>query len=102
MIPEIERYIVELIMATRTPERYDSQLADSISYGASPRGTIALDLCARAHAWLAGRRYVTPEDVQAVLFDVLRHRFGLSFEAEANGLTADDILSQLLNWVSAP
>ena len=102
MIPEIERYIVELIMATRTPERYDAKLKNYISYGASPRGTIALDKCARAHAWLAGRTYVTPEDVQSVVFDVLRHRFGLTFEAEAQNITTDQIIAQLLNLVTAP
>lgn len=102
MIPEIERYIVEIIIATRHPERYDTEIAKYIQYGASPRGTIALDKCARAHAWLAGRTYVTPEDVQAVVFDVLRHRFSVNFEAEAQGITTNQMIAQLMNLVAAP
>ena len=77
---------MQLVMATRTPAKFDAELADWIAYGASPRGSIALDRCARAHAWLAGRDFVSPEDIQAVLFDVLRHRIILSFEAEAAGI----------------
>ena len=102
MIPELERYLVEIIMATRKPERYNPQLGNYVSYGASPRGTIALDKCARAHAWLAGRSFATPEDVQAVVFDVLRHRFSVSFEAEAQGITTDQVIAQLLNLIAAP
>ncbi len=79
MADAVEEYLVQLVMATRTPAKYDSELAEWISYGASPRGSIALDRCARAHAWLAGRDFVSPEDIQAVLFDVLRHRLILSF-----------------------
>jgi MoxR-like ATPase len=70
-----------------------------ISYGASPRATIALDRCARAHAWLQGRDYVSPEDVQAIAYDVLRHRVLLSFEAEAGGLSADDFIRELLTLI---
>ena len=70
-----------------------------ISYGASPRGTIALDRCARAQAWLQGRDYVSPEDIQAVVFDTLRHRILLSFEAEAEGLTSDDVIHELVRRV---
>ena len=102
MVSAVEEYIVQLIAATREPERYDDQLAKQIEFGASPRATIALDRCARAHAWLAGRDYVTPEDVQQILPDVLRHRLGLSFSAEAAGVKTDDVITDLLRWVSAP
>src|SRR5207249_2893010 len=77
----IDRYVVELVNATRTPERYDAQLRKWIEVGASPRGAIGLDRCARAHAWLGGRDFVTPDDVRAVAHDVLRHRIILSYEA---------------------
>ena len=92
MVPEVEEYIVALVMATREPDAYGQELAQAIEYGVSPRGTIALDRCARAHAWLAGRDFVTPEDVQAVASDVFRHRFTLSFEAEALGVTKNQVL----------
>ena len=88
--------IVQLVVATRSPGAYDAKLAGWIEYGASPRATIALDRCARAHAWLAGRDFVSPDDVQAVAADVLRHRLLLSFEAEANGVRPDDVTSALL------
>ena len=92
----VEQYIVELIIATRKPELYSEQLASWLEYGGSPRATIALDRCARAHAWLAGRDFVSPEDVQAMAPDVLRHRLILSFEAEANGVTPDQVIRELL------
>ncbi|MEM1090579.1 MAG: MoxR family ATPase [Pseudomonadota bacterium] len=100
--PELERYMVELVLATREPGRYGDDLASWISFGASPRGTIALDRCAKAHAWLAERDYVSPEDVQAVAFDALRHRLLMSFEAEAEGVDANALIAQLLERVPVP
>ena len=94
--PAVEEYIVQLVMASRQPEKYSSDLAAWIDFGASPRGTIALDSCARAHAWLQGKDFVSPDDVQAVAADVLRHRLILSFEAEANGITTDAVIDELL------
>lgn len=102
MIPSVENYIVHLIMATRQPDKFSDDLASSIEFGVSPRGTIALDKCARAHAWLQGKDYVSPEDVQAVVFDVLRHRLSLSFEAEAKGMQKDQVIQLLLEYVTAP
>ena len=99
MAPAVEEYLVQLLLASRDPSPYSADLARWVSYGASPRGTIALDRCARARAWLQGRDYVSPEDVQAVAFDTLRHRILLSFEAEAEGLTADDIIRELISRV---
>ncbi len=99
MAPPVQEYLVHLVLATRDPSPYGDHLARWVSFGASPRGTIALDRCARAHAWLRGRDFVSPEDVQAVLFDVLRHRVLISFEAEAEGHTADDFLLELLQRV---
>jgi MoxR-like ATPase len=99
MSPAVETYIVQLVIATRQPGTYDQRLADWIDYGGSPRATIALDRCARAHAWLAGRDFVGPDDVQAVAADALRHRLLLSFEAEANGVTPDDVIRELLAQV---
>ena len=95
MAPEVEEYIIQLIMATRNPENYGDDVATWLEYGASPRGTISLDRCARAHAWIQGRDFVSPDDVQEVLFDVLRHRILLSFEAEASGITPDKVLETL-------
>lgn len=97
--PAIEEYMVQLTMATRNPGNYSEQLASWIEFGGSPRATIALDRCARAHAWLAGRDFVSPDDVQAIAHDVFRHRLILSFEAEANGVTADQVIDELLNQV---
>lgn len=99
MAPEVEEYIIQLIMATRNPGTYGDDLENWIDFGASPRGTIALDRCARAHAWIAGNDFVSPDDVQAVLFDVLRHRVLLSFEAEASGVTPDKVLATILERV---
>ncbi len=95
MAPEVEEYIIQLIMATRKPENYGDDLASWLEYGASPRGTISLDRCARAHAWIQGRDFVSPDDVQETLFDCLRHRILLSFEAEASGITADRVLETI-------
>ncbi len=99
MEPSVEEYIVQLINASRYPARYSEALAGWLDYGASPRGTIALDRCARAHAWLHERDFVSPDDVQSVAHDVLRHRLLLTFEAEAEGKDADHIISQLLSIV---
>ena len=84
------------------PEKYDETLKNTIAFGASPRATIALDKCAKINAWLSGRDFVTPEDVHAVVYDVLRHRIILSFEAQAGGLTSDDIIASLLKIVPLP
>ena len=99
MAPAVEEYILQLVMATRHPERYSKELASWIDFGASPRGTIALDLCSRAHAWLKGNDFVSPEDVHDVVRDVLRHRVLLSFEAEAAGVDPDKVLGVLLELV---
>ena len=96
LAPAVEEYLVQLVLATRDPTPYGADMADWVDYGASPRATIALDRCARSHAWLAGREYVSPEDVQAIAPDVLRHRVILNFEAEADGITADDFIAALL------
>ena len=101
MAEAVEEYILQLVMATRDPSVYSAELATWIEFGASPRGTIALDLCARAHAWLQGKDFVSPEDVHEVFHDVLRHRVLLSFEAEAAGVTPDKVLSMILELVPA-
>ncbi len=97
--PSVERYIVELVVATRDPSGYDESLARYVEYGASPRGTIALNRTARAHAWLQGRDYVSPTDVQAIAPDVLRHRVLLSYQAQAEGVNVDQFVSRLLELV---
>ncbi|MEC8012159.1 MAG: MoxR family ATPase [Pseudomonadota bacterium] len=102
MHESVEEYIVEIIQSTRTPERYSDKLAKAISFGASPRATLAMDRCARVNAWLAGRDYVTPDDVQKVAPQILRHRIGLSFQAEAQGLSAHQVVTQLIMLVSTP
>lgn len=99
MAPAVEDYIVQLVIATRQPEQYSDSLNNWLDFGASPRATIALDRCARAHAWLQNRDFVSPDDVQAIAHDVLRHRLILSFEAEANGMTADQVIDDLLSLV---
>jgi len=99
MAESLEQYIVQLIMATRHAGQYSPELGRYIAYGASPRATIALERCARAKAWLSGREFVTPDDVQAVFHNVLRHRLILSYEAEAEGVQVDTVLSQLLQKV---
>jgi MoxR-like ATPase len=98
----LEEYIVQVVLATRDPSRYGEDLSGALQYGASPRASIALDRCSRARAWLAGRDYVTPEDIQAVAHDVLRHRVLLSFEAEAAGQTPDEIINLILERVGVP
>lgn len=99
MAEPVEEYLVQLIEATRRPQKYHASLASLIEYGASPRGTIALDRCSRARAWLDGRDFVSPDDVQAVAHDCLRHRLILSFEAEAEGLNSDSTIDRLLEQV---
>lgn len=99
MSEAVEHYMVQLVIATRNPAPYSQQLASWIEYGGSPRATIALDRCSRAHAWLKGQDFVGPDDVQAIAADVLRHRLILSFEAEANGVTPDQVISELLALV---
>ena len=92
---------MQLVMASRNPANYSADLAAWIEFGASPRGTIALDSCSRAHAWLNDKNFVSPDDVQAVLHDVFRHRIIVSFEAEAMGVDADKILDILVQRVAA-
>ena len=98
----IETYLVDLIFATRYPERYSDQLRSWIEVGASPRGGIGLDKCSRAHAWLGGRDYVTPDDIRAVVHNVLRHRLILSYEANADGITADHVIKEIVSQVAVP
>ncbi|HVH19059.1 MAG TPA: MoxR family ATPase [Myxococcota bacterium] len=98
----LEEYIVQLVLATRDPSPYGEDLAGTVAWGASPRGTIALDRCSRARAWLEGRSYVTPEDVHAIAHDVLRHRVLLGYEAEARGLAPDALIDALLARVPLP
>ncbi len=98
----VEKYLIELIMATRNIAKYDSNLEKMIRYGASPRATIALDKCAKINAWLEGRDFVTPEDINAVIYDVLRHRIILSFEAMAESVTSDNIIASILRAVPLP
>lgn len=100
--PQLERYLVELVLASRTPQRYDAGLGRRIAWGASPRGSIALERCARARAWLAGRDYATPEDVRAVAADVLRHRVLPSYEAVAEGWDGERLVAELLRLVPLP
>jgi MoxR-like ATPase len=98
----LESYLIELVLATRSAERYGDDLAGWIEYGASPRATMALDRCARAYAWLNGRDFVSPEDIQTIAPDVLRHRIILSFEAEAEGITPDRFIAELIGRVAVP
>jgi MoxR-like ATPase len=102
LAPTLEEYIVQLVVATRDPTPYSETLKRWVRFGASPRATIGLERCARAHAWLEGRDYVSPEDIQAVAHDVLRHRILLTFEAEAEGITTDHVVSEILNHVAVP
>ena len=100
--PALERYLVELVLASRDAARYDAALARRIAWGASPRGSIALERCARAHAWLAGRDFVTPDDVRAIAPDVLRHRILPSYEATAEGWDGERLVRELLEKVPLP
>ncbi|HJP50831.1 MAG: MoxR family ATPase [Pseudomonadales bacterium] len=101
MAPVVEDYMVQLTMATRRPEVFGEDLANWLDYGASPRGTISLDLCARANAFLLGKDFVSPDDVQAIVHDVFRHRIIVSFEAEATGIDADHVIDTLVQRVAA-
>ncbi|MFV0291445.1 MAG: AAA family ATPase [Mangrovibacterium sp.] len=96
----VEQYIVDLIDATRFPQKYDNELAALIDFGASPRGTLAIDNCARAKAWLSGRKFVSPDDVRAVIHDVLRHRIILSYEANATGVTVESVIDKILELIA--
>ena len=100
--PALEQYLTQLVLATRNPRRYDDAWARWIAWGASPRASIALDRCARARAWLAGRDYALPEDVQGVAHEVLRHRVLPGYEAEADGVRVDAIVDRLLQLVPLP
>jgi MoxR-like ATPase len=100
MAPAVEQYIVALMEATRYPERYNKDLRKWIQIGASPRGTIGLDKCSRAYAWLKGRDYVRPDDVQAIAHDVLRHRIILSYDAQAEGIKANQVVSKIIELVA--
>ncbi len=102
LAPSLEEYIVQLVLATRSPGNWDPELEGLISFGASPRATIGLDRCARARAWLEGRDYVSPDDIQSTAHDVLRHRVLLSYEAEAEGVTVDELVDRLLDLVPVP
>ncbi len=102
MSEQVEEYLVQLVVATRNPQHYDKKLAGQVLFGASPRATIALDRCAKINAWLEGRDFVTPEDIHAVVYDVLRHRIILTFEAQAEGFTTDDVITNLIKMVPLP
>ncbi|MGA0587047.1 AAA family ATPase [Dyella sp. KRB-257] len=102
MAPALEEYLTQLVLATRDAGRYGPELKRWIAWGGSPRATIALDRCARAHAWLSGRDYALPEDVHAVVHEVLRHRVLLSYEAEAEGVRPDQVIDRLLDLVPLP
>ena len=100
---KIERYIVDIVFATRFPSDYGlNDLTSIISFGASPRASISLARAARAYAFLKNRGYVIPEDIRAVSHDVLRHRIGLSYEAEANNISADEVISEILDKIAVP
>ncbi len=102
MAENIEQYLLQIVLATRNAGAYGDDLAQWLQYGASPRASITLDRCARAHAWLEQRDYVGPEDVQAVAHEVLRHRLILNYEAEAEGVTSDGVISELLSRIAVP
>jgi len=102
MSPELERYLVEIVMATRNPESYGDGLSRWLEWGASPRGCIGLDRCSRAHAWMKGRDFVTPDDIQEVAADVLRHRIVLSYEALSEGVNSTQVINSVLDHVPVP
>ncbi len=99
---KVQNYIVDLVMATRNPESYGLNLSDLIQFGGSPRATINLTLAAKANAFLAGRGYVTPQDVKEIALDVLRHRVMITYEAEAEDRTSESIVSEILDHIPAP
>ncbi len=102
MADALEDYLLQIVLASRKPAFYGEDLAGWLQYGASPRASIALDRCARAKAWLAGRDFVAPEDIQAIAYDVLRHRLILTYEAEAEGVTTDRVIETLLSRIAVP
>ncbi|MGI9228567.1 MAG: AAA family ATPase [Gammaproteobacteria bacterium] len=102
MADNLEQYLIQLVLASRRPESYGDDLAQWVQYGASPRATIALDRCARAHAWINDRDFVSPEDIQAIAFDVMRHRLILNYEAEAEGITTDTVVQELIARIAVP
>jgi MoxR-like ATPase len=102
MADNLEQYLVQLVLATRNPAAYGDDVAGWLQYGASPRATISLDRCARVQAWLDGRDFVTPDDIQAVAPDVLRHRIILNYEAEAEGITPDRVIGEILARIAVP
>ena len=102
MDEKIKDYIVSIVLATREPQEYGLELSDLIAYGASPRASIYLNLASRAHAFLRNRGYVTPEDVKAIAMDVLRHRVIVTYEAEAEELTSDDVVRRVLDHIEVP
>ena len=102
MADNLQDYLIQLVLASRNPGVYGEDLQRWIEYGGSPRATMALDRCARAHAWLAGRDFVGPEDIQTMAHDVLRHRIILSFEAEAEGISKDHFIEQLIARIAVP
>lgn len=100
---KIEQYIVDIVFATRYPDQFGlKDMAEMIDFGASPRASISLALAARTYAFIKRRGYVIPEDIRAVCHDVLRHRIGLTYEAEANNITTEEIISEILNKVEVP
>jgi MoxR-like ATPase len=102
LAPELEEYIVNIVTTTRNPGVVDDSLEGQVLYGASPRASMGIDRAARAHAWLAGRDFVGPEDIQAIASDVLRHRIVLSFEAEADGVDTNSVIQRILDGVGVP
>ena len=102
MAESLEQYLLQIILATRNPAVYGEDLGKWIQYGASPRASIALDRCARAKAWLQQRDFVDPSDIQDLAYDVLRHRLILSYEAEAEGISSDDVIKQLIARIAVP
>ena len=102
MAEELESYLIQIVLATRELSVYGNDIGQWVQYGASPRATIALDRCARAHAWLQGKDYVAPDDIQAVAYDVLRHRLILNYEAEAEGIDANKVISELIARIAVP
>ncbi|MFT5235232.1 MAG: MoxR-like ATPase, partial [Shewanella sp.] len=98
----LEHYIVNIIMATRQPQKFSDELASWLEYGVSPRASLALERCARARAWLYERDFVSPEDIQAVAPNVLRHRLLLSYQAQAEGITSDHVIDHILSQVAVP
>ena len=102
MADNLEAYLLHLVLTTRMPQAYGDDLVKWVQYGASPRASIALDRCARARAWLAGRDYVAPEDIQTMAYDVMRHRLILTYEAEADGITPDKLIGELISRIPVP